>query len=73
MSELFPRNPFMDYRNIVPFADLSGFVVRQPIALEEKPAKSLQEHLAKKKFATMINLRRMLYCKKCEDYRNGRR
>ena len=53
--------------------DLSGFVVRQPHALEEKPAMSLQEELMKKKFANMINLRRLKYCKLCEAYRNGRK
>ena len=51
MSEQSRRNPYMDYRNVVPFMDLSGFVVRQPHALEEKPAMSLQEELMKKKFA----------------------
>lgn len=30
MSEQYRRNPFMDYRNVVPFMDLSGFVVKQP-------------------------------------------
>lgn len=73
MSELFGRNPYMDYRNAVPFMDLSGFIVKQPHALEEKPAVSLQEQLIKKKFSTMINFRRLQYCKLCEEYRNGRR
>ena len=73
MSEQYKRNPYMDYRNVVPFMNLSGFIVQQPNALDEKPAKSLQEHLIKKKFSRMVNLRRMQYCKLCEDYRNGRR
>lgn len=73
MSEQYKRNPYMDYRNVVPFMNLSGFVVQQPNVLDEKPAKSLQEHLIRKKFSKMVNLRRMQYCKLCEDYRNGRR
>ncbi len=73
MSEQYKRNPYMDYRNVVPFMNLSGFIVQQPNVLDEKPAKSLQEHLIKKKFSKMVNLRRMQYCKLCEDYRNGRR
>ena len=73
MSEQYKRNPYMDYRNVVPFMNLSGFIVQQPNVLDEKPAKSLQEHLIRKKFSKMVNLRRMQYCKHCEDYRNGRR
>ena len=73
MSEQYKRNPYMDYRNVVPFMNLSGFIVRQPNVLDKKPAKSLQEHLIRKKFSKMVNLRRMQYCKLCEDYRNGRR
>ena len=73
MSEQYKRNPSMDYRNVVPFMNLSGFIVQQPNVLDEKPAKSLQEHLIRKKFSRMVNLRRMQYCKLCEDYRNGRR
>ena len=73
MSEQYKRNPYMDYRNVVPCMNLSGFIVQQPNVLDEKPAKSLQEHLIKKKFSKMVNLRRMQYCKLCEDYRNGRR
>ena len=73
MSEQYKRNPYMDYRNVVPFMNLSGFIVQQPNVLDEKPAKSLQEHLIRKKFSKMMNLRRMQYCKLCEDYRNGRR
>ena len=73
MSEQHRRNPYMDYRNVVPFIDLSGFVMKQPHAMNEKPAMSLQEHLMKKKCTTMINLRRLKYRKLCEEYRNGRR
>lgn len=73
MSEQYKRNPYMDYRNVVPFMNLSGFIVQQSNVLDEKPAKSLQEHLIRKKFSKMVNLRRMQYCKLCEDYRNGRR
>ena len=73
MSEQYKRNPYMDYRNVVPFMNLSGFIVQQPNVLDEKPAKSLPEHLIRKKFSRMVNLRRMQYCKLCEDYRNGRR
>lgn len=73
MSEQYRRNPFMDYRNVVPFMDLSGFVVNQPQILDEKPATSLQEQLMRKKFSRMINFRRLQYCKLCEDYRNGRK
>ena len=73
MSEQYKRNPYMDYRNVVPFMNLSGFIVQQPNVLDEKPAKSLQEHLIRKKFSRMVNLIRMQYCKLCEDYRNGRR
>ena len=73
MREFERRNPYMDYRNAVPFMDLSGYIVKRPNILDEKPAMSLQEHLIKKKFSRMVNLRRMQYCKLCEDYRNGRR
>ena len=73
MSEFFKRNPFMDYRNVVPFMDLSGFIVKQPNIMEEKPAQTLQEQLMRKKFAGMINFRRLQYCKRCEVYRNGRK
>ena len=73
MREQNRKNPYMDYRNVVPFMDLSGFVVNQPSALEEKPALNLQEQLMKKKFSKMINLRRLQYCKRCEDYRYGRK
>ena len=68
--DLYGRNPFMDYRNVVPFMDLSGFVVRQKSAVEDYPAESLKAHLFKKKFSKMINLRRMRYQAMCEAYRN---
>ena len=66
------RNPYMDYRNSVPFVNLSGFVVNQPKITEEIPAKSLKEYLFKKRFSTMINLRRLEYQIRVEEYRNGR-
>lgn len=72
MREFGYKNPFMDYRNTVPVINLSGFVVKQPILVEEMPAKSLQEQLLKKKLSNMINLRRLRYCKIAEGYRNGR-
>ncbi|MBE7711030.1 MAG: hypothetical protein E7Z92_02695 [Cyanobacteria bacterium SIG31] len=72
MQEFTPRSSFMDYRNSVPFMDLSGFVSNQPQAIEELPAISLRQHLLKKKLSTMINLRRLQYRKRVEDYRNGR-
>ena len=72
MTEFTPRSPYMDYCNSVPFMDLSGFVIKQPIVLDELPAMSLQQHLLKKKLSTMINLRRLQYRKRVEDYRNGR-
>jgi hypothetical protein len=71
MTEFKRRNPYMDYRNTVPFIDLSGFIVRQPMLTDSMPAKSLQEHLIKKKFSTMINIHRLRYCKRVEEYRNG--
>lgn len=72
MQEFIPRNPYMDYRNSVPFIDLTGFINKQPKFTEEKPAKSLQEYLLKKRLSTMINLRRLQYRKRVEDYKNGR-
>lgn len=71
MREFDKKSPYMDYRNSVPFMNLSGFVVKQPKITEEMPAKSLQEHLMRKKFSTMINLRRLQYCRRAEAYRNG--
>lgn len=72
MQEFTPRSQYTDYRNTVPFIDLSGFIVNQPSITEQIPAKSLKEHLLKKRLSTMINLRRLQYCKRVEDYRNGR-
>ena len=66
------RNPFMDYRNAVPFVNLTGFVVKQPNALDETPISSLKEFLTKKRFSSMVNLRRMQYRIMCEAYKNGR-
>lgn len=73
MRENIRRNPYMDYRDSVPFVDLSGFIVRQPKITEEIPVKSLKECLFKKRFSTMINLRRLEYQIRVEEYRNGRR
>ena len=72
MQEFTPRSPYMDYRNSVPFMDLSGFIVKQPTIIEDLPAKSLKEHLLRKRFSTMINLRRLQYRKRVEDYKHGR-
>lgn len=72
MQEFTPRSPYMDYRNSVPFMDLSGFIVKQPTIIEDVPAKSLKEHLLRKRFSTMINLRRLQYRKRVEDYKHGR-
>ena len=71
MTDSTPRSPYMDYRNSVPFIDLSGFVLKQPTATDELPAMSLQQHLLKKKLSTMTNFRRLQYRKRVEDYRNG--
>ena len=72
MREFTPRNPYMDYRNSVPFMDLTGFIIKQPTIADELPAKSLQEHLLRKRLSTMINLRRLQYKKRIEDYKYGR-
>jgi hypothetical protein len=72
MQEFTPRSPYMDYRNSVPFIDLTGFIEQQPKVTEDMPAISLQQHLLKKRLSTMINLRRLQYRKRVEDYRNGR-
>ena len=72
MQEFTPRSPYMDYRNSVPFMDLTGFIEKQPKVAEQMPAMSLQQHLLKKRLSTMINLRRLQYRKRVEDYRNGR-
>ena len=71
MRENIRKSPYMDYRNSVPFVDLSGFVVRQPKVTEDIPVKSLKECLMKKKFSTMINLRRLEYCIRSSNYRNN--
>ena len=73
MQEFIKKSPYMDYRNTVPFVDLSGFIVKQPTVIENLPAKSLKEHLLRKRLSTMINLRRLQYCKRVEEYRNGLR
>lgn len=72
MKEFTPRNPYMDYRDSVPFMDLAGYMNNQPILTNDLPVKSLQEYLLKKRLSTMINLRRLQYRKRVEDYRNGR-
>ena len=66
--ESFGKNPFMDYRNRVPFMDLSGFVMNQETVLDSYPAPSLKVHLFKKKCASMINMRRLKYRAMCEAY-----
>ena len=72
MREFKGKNPYMDYRDSVPFMDLSGYLARQPKITEELPQKSLREYLFKKKFSTMINLRRLEYRIRVEEYKNGR-
>ena len=72
MGEFKGKNPFMDYRNRVPFMDLSGYVLNQPKFSDEVSAESLQSRLFKKRFSSMVNLRRMQYRVMCEEYRNGR-
>ena len=72
MTNFRPRSPYMDYRNSVPFMDLAGFVTSQPVLSDELPVKSLQEYLLRKRLSTMINLRRLQYRKRVEDYKNGR-
>jgi len=66
--ESYGKNPFMDYRNFVPFMNLSGFVLKQPIEFENMPAPSLKIHFLKKKCTSMINLRRLRYRSMCEAY-----
>ncbi len=73
MRDIERRSPYMDYRNVVPFVNLSGFIVNQPCAIETIPAKSLQAEFMRKKMSNMINLRRLTYCIRAEEYRNGRR
>ncbi len=66
--ESFGKNPYMDYRNCVPFMDLSGFVLKQPTEIENCPAKSVKMELFKKRCTSMINLRRLKYRAMCEAY-----
>ena len=73
MAEYERKSPYMDYRNTVPFINLSGYIVKNPTVLDETPAKSLNEYLLRKKFSTMINLRRLQYRCLVEEYRNGRK
>ncbi len=72
MNNFKGRNPYVDYRDSVPFMDLTGFINRQPKITEELPQKTLQEHLLRKKFSTMINVRRLEYRLRVEEYKNGR-
>ena len=72
MREFKGRNPYIDYRDSVPFMDLTGFLSRQPKITEDLPQKSLREYLLRKKFSTMINLRRLEYRVRVEEYKNGR-
>lgn len=69
--ESFGKNPYMDYRNSVPFMDLSGYVLKQPSVIEDYPAPSLKAYLFKKKCSGMINMRRLKYRSMCEAYRNS--
>lgn len=71
MDSFRGKNPYMDYRNVVPFMDLSGFVDRQDCIIENKPIESLKMQLFKKKCSRMINLRRLKYRAMCEAYRNN--
>ncbi len=73
MRDFSGKNPYMDYRDSVPFMDLSGFVMRQPSLIEDVPADSLKLQLLKKKCSGMINLRRLKYRAICEAYRYGLR
>ena len=72
MREFKGQNPYMDYRDSVPFMDLTGFLARQPEITEDLPQKSLHQYLLRKKFSTMINLRRLEYRVRVEEYKNGR-
>ena len=73
MQEFTRKSPYMDYRNTVPFIDLSGYISKQPTITDNIPVISLQQHLLKKRLSTMINLRRLQYRKRVEEYRNGLR
>ena len=72
MREYNGRNPYVDYRDSVPFMDLTGFISESPKITEELPQKSLQAYLLRKKFSTMINLRRLEYRIRVEEYKHGR-
>ena len=72
MREFKGKTPYMDYRDTVPFIDLTGFVSRQNKFTEELPQTSLHEYLLRKKFSTMINVRRLEYRIRVEEYKNGR-
>ena len=67
--ETFGRNPYMDYRDSVPFMDLSGFIKDRTIEIEHHPAHSLKAYLLKKKCSAMINMRRLKYKAMCDIYR----
>ena len=72
MNEFKGRNPYFDYRDSVPFMDLSGFISNQSKITDNLPQKSMREYLLRKKFSTMINLRRLEYRVRVEEYKNGR-
>ena len=72
MREFKGLNPYIDYRDSVPFMDLTGFLSRQPKITDDMPQKSLCEYLLRKKFSTMINLRRLEYRVRVEEYKSGR-
>ena len=72
MQDFEGKSPYMDYRDTVPFMNLSGFIVRQPQVVDTVPAMSLQEHLHRKRCSSMINFRRLQYCFRVEAYKNGR-
>ena len=72
MREFKGQNPYMDYRDSVPFMDLTGFLSRQPKITDNLPQKSLREYLLRKKFSTMINLRRLEYRVRVEEYKSGK-
>lgn len=67
------KSPYMDYRNTVPFINLVGYIKKQPNIIEDMPAKSLQEQLLKKRFSTMINLRRFVYCSRVKGFKYGQK
>jgi len=71
MREFEGKNPYMDYRDTVPFMNLSGFIRKQPILTDEVPVKSLKEELMKKRLSSMINIRRLEYRCRVEHYKNN--